>query len=41
MTGQHEPLWKQVKSRCSGRVSISCSTCGTCHDVPYVISRNV
>jgi len=26
--------------RCSGRVSISCSVCGTRHDVPYVVSRN-
>jgi len=26
--------------RFSGRVSISCSACGTSHDVPYFVSRN-
>jgi len=26
--------------RCSGRVCISCSACGTHHDVPYVVLRN-
>jgi len=37
MTVQHEPLRKpEVKS---GRVSISCSACGTRHDGPYVVSR--
>jgi len=25
---------------CFGRVCISCSACGTRHDVPYVASRN-
>jgi len=30
----------RVDIRCSGRVSISYSACGTRHDVPYVVSRN-
>jgi len=41
MTGQHEPLWKTSgEIRCSGRVSISCTACGTRHNIPYVVSRN-
>jgi len=30
----------QSEIRCFGRVSIPCSSCGTRHDVPYVVSRN-
>jgi len=41
MTGQHEPLCKpEVKSGRPRRVSISCSACGTRHDILYVVSRN-
>jgi len=40
MTGQHETMKTGGEIRCSGRVSISCSACGTRHDVPYVVSRN-
>jgi len=36
--------WNSIKTRgeirCSGRVSISWSACGTRHNVPYVVSRN-
>jgi len=41
MTGQHETSMKtRGEIRCSEMVSISCSACGTRHDVPYVVSMN-
>jgi len=41
MTGQQGSSMKtRGEIRCSGRVSISCSSCVTRHDVPYVVSRN-
>jgi len=39
----YRTTWSSLKIgkiRCSGRESISCSTCGTPHHVPYVVSRN-
>jgi len=32
--------WTRGEIRCSGRVSFSCSACGTRHDVPDVVSMN-
>jgi len=40
MTGHYETMKTRGETRCSGRVSISCSACGTRHDVRCIVFRN-